>query len=217
MHTHPSRMGENPLRHTLIAQLLLLSSVAWGGDKPVSCELASKSIIGRSSSGIAQVSNLGDIEITCSVPARPFPTKPGESRNGLRAATTAYEVPSDGSKKSVPSEVHESGGGFGPDPEREWVDFYVHIPLESAERDAEVRRYLAKLEKSLEPEQITKEAHQRALERTRDLVYQHRLGHFQVECRISDGDRVIGVAFVELEVLFKGRFSEVGLPASPPV
>jgi hypothetical protein len=28
---------------------------------------------------------------------------------------------------------------------------------------------------------------------------------------------VIGVGVVELEVLFKGRFSEVGLPASPPV
>jgi hypothetical protein len=38
-----------------------------------------------------------------------------------------------------------------------------------------------------------------------------------VECRISGSDHVIGVDFVELEVLFKGRFSEVGLPASPPV
>jgi hypothetical protein len=195
----------------------LLSSVALGGDRPASCDLASKSIVSRSSSGLAQVSNLGDIEITCRFPARAFPTKPGEGRKGLRAATTAYEVSPDGSKKSVPSEVHESGGGFGPDPKREWVDFYVHIPLESAERDGEVRRYLAKLEKSLAPEQVTEEAHQRALERTRDLVYQHRVGHFQVECRISDGDRVIGVGFVELEVLFKGRFSEVGLPASPPV
>jgi hypothetical protein len=122
------------LRHKLIAQLLLLSSVAFGADKPVSCELASKSIVSRSSSGVAQVSNLGDIEITCRVPVRPFPTKQGESRNGLRTATTAYEVSPDGSKKSVPSEVHESGGGFGPDPEREWVDFYVHIPLESEQR-----------------------------------------------------------------------------------
>ena len=67
------------------------------------------------------------------------------------------------------------------------------------------------------PEQITEEAHQRALERTRELVYQHRVGHFQVECRILDGDRVMGVGIVEVEVLFKGRFSDVGLPASPPV
>lgn len=200
-----------------MAQLLLLSSVAFGGDKPASCELASKSIVSRSSSGLAQVSNLGDIQITCRVPTRPFPTKPGESHNGLRAATTAYKISRDGSKELVPSEVHQSGGGFGPDPEPEWVDFYVHIRLESAERDAEARRYLAKLGKSMAPEQITEEAHQRALERTRELVYQHRVGHFQVECRILDGDRVMGVGVVELEVLFKGRFSDVGLPASPPV
>jgi hypothetical protein len=208
---------ESSLRYVLITQLLLLSSVALGGDQPASCDLASKSIVSRSSSGVAQVSNLGDIEITCRVPVRPFPTEPGKSRNGLRAATTAYKISPDGRKKSVPSEVHESGGGFGSDPEREWVDFYVHIPLASAECDAEARRYLAKIEKSIAPEQITGEAHQRALERTRELVYQHRVGHFQVLCRIMDGDRVMGVGIVELEVLFKGRFSDVGLPASPPV
>jgi len=201
----------------LLAQLLLLSSAAFGGDKPASCELANNSIVSRSSSGLAQVSNLGGIQITCRVPAQPFPTKPGESHNGLRAATTAYKISPDGSKERVPSEVHQSGGGFGPDPGSEWVDFYVHIRLESAERDAEARRYLAKLEKSMAPEQITEEAQQRALERTRELVYQHRVGHFQVECHILDGDRVIGVGVVELEVLFKGRFSDVGPPASPPV
>ena len=208
---------ESSLKYMLIAQLLLFSSVAFGGDKPASCELAGKSIVSRSSSGLAQVSNLGDIQITCRVPARPFPTEPGESRNGLRAATSAYKISPDGSKELVASEVHQSGGGFEPDPELEWVDFYVHIPLESAERDAEARRFLAKVEKSMPSEQITVEAHQRALERTRELVYQHRVGHFQVGCRILDGDRVMGVGFVEIEVLFKGRFSDVGLPASSPV
>ena len=200
-----------------MAQLLLLSSAAFGGDKPAACELASKNIVSRSSSGLAQVSNLGDIQITCRVPVRPFPTKPGESRNGLRAATTAYKISPDGHKKSVPSEVHQSGGGFGPDPEPEWVDFYVHIPLEPAERDAEVRRYLAKLEESMPLGSMTEEAQQRALERGREFVYQHRVGHFRVKCRILDGDRVIGVGVVELEVLFKGRFSDFGLPAQPPV
>jgi hypothetical protein len=204
------------LRYVLIIQLLFLSSVALGGDQPASCELASKSIVSRSSSGLAQVSNLGDIQITCRVPVRAFPTKPGESRSGLRAATTAYKISPDGSKKTVPSEVHESGGGFDPDSEREWVDFYVHIPLPSPERDAEVRRYLAKMEKSITG-QITEESHQRALERIRELVYQHRAGHFQVVCRILNGDSVMAVGIVELEVLFKGRFSDVGLPASPPV
>lgn len=193
--------------------------MAFGGDKPASCELASKDIVSRSSSGLAQVSNLGDIQITCRVPARPFPTKPGESRNGLRAATTAYKISPDGHKKLVSSEVHQSGGGgggFGPDPGPEWIVFYVHIPIASAERDAEARRYLAKLEESMPIGPITGEAQQRALERIGEFVYQHRVGHFQVECRILDGDRVMGVGVVELEVLFKGRSSDFGLPAQPP-
>jgi hypothetical protein len=195
--------------------------VAFGGDTPALCELASKSVVSRSSAGIAQVSNLGSIQVICRVPARPFPTEPGGAgRYGLRVATTAYKISPNGSKKLVPSEGHQTGGGgggFGPDPEPEEVYFYVHIPLESAERDAEVRRYLTKIEKSMAPEQITEEAHHRALERLAELVYQDRVGHFQVECRVLDGDRVMGVGVVELEVLFKGRFSDVGLPAQPPV
>jgi len=210
------------LRYILIAQLLLLSSVAvaFGNDQPASCELASKSIVSRSSSGLAQVSNLGTIEITCRVPARPFPTKPGEGRNGLTAATAAYKISSDSSKELVPSEVKQFGGGFQADPDLEWVAFYVHIQLKDAERDEEARRYIARLFKSMTSEQskqIPEGAHQRALERTREFVYQNRLGHFQVECRILDGDRVMGVGVVELEVLFKGRFSDVELPGSPPV
>jgi hypothetical protein len=207
------------LRYLLLAQLLLLSSVAFGGDKPASCDLASKSIVSRSPSGLAQVSNLAGFQITCRVPARPFPSKRGEGRNALRAATTAYKFLPDGSKKFVPSETRESGGGFGPD--EEWVGFSVVIPLEPAKRDAEARRLLAKLEKfvkSRAPEQMTAEADRRALERLQEFVYhyQERVGHFQVECRLMDGDRVMGVGVVELEVLFKGHYSEVLLPAAPP-
>jgi hypothetical protein len=65
--------------------------------------------------------------------------------------------------------------------------------------------------------QIPEGAHQRALERMREFVYQNRLGHFYLECRILDDDRVMGVGVVELEVLFKGRFSDIGVPGSPPV
>ena len=202
------------MRSMLLAQLLFLSCVAFGGDKPARCELASKSIVSSSSSGLAQVSNLGDIRITCRVQARQFPTKPGESRNGLKVATTAFKISPGGSKKLVPSEVLQSGGGF--DPGTEWVDFYVHIPLPPAERDAEARKYLAKIEKSIPPDQITEKAHQQRLERVRELVYQHRVGHFQVECHVLDGDRVMGVGVVEFEVLFKGRFSDAGLPGAPP-
>lgn len=104
----------------ILALLLLLSPVAFGGDKPTSCELARQSIVSRSSSGLAQVSNVGDIQITCRVPARPFPTKPGTTRSGLKLEATTYKVSPDGSKKSVLSEVHLSGGGggFESNPER---------------------------------------------------------------------------------------------------
>jgi len=122
----------------------------------------------------------------------------------------------------VPSEVHVFGGGgdgFGADPEPEYVDFYVHIPLDSEELDAEARRYLAKVEQSMTPEQksqIKKDDWERGLERLREFVYQHRVGHFQLDCRVLDGSRVMGSDVVELEVLFKGRFSDIGLPGSPP-
>ncbi len=148
------------MRYMLLAQLLVLSSAALGGDKPVSCELASKSIMSRSSSGLAQVSNLGDIQIRCHVPARPFPTKPGEVQYMPRVATSAYKVSPDGTRQLVPSEVKQSGGGS--DSGQEWVDFLVHIPLDPAERDEEAGRYLAKIEKSTRA-QITEEVHQRAL------------------------------------------------------
>ena len=205
-----------------LSPILLFASVAFAADTRPSCEMAKESIVSRSSSGLAQVSNLGGIHITCHVPARPFPTKPGETRYGLQAATTAYEMSADGSKKLVPSEVHivgGGGGGFGPKMEPEWVDFDVLIPLDSKELDAEARRYLAKLEESMTPEQkaqFTAYPQEKALENLRQLVYQNRLGHFQLDCRVLDGSRVMVTDSVELEVLFKGRFSDVGLPGSPP-
>ena len=111
-------------------------------------ELTTKNIMSRSSSGLAQVSNVGDIEITCRVAARPFPSKPGESRNGLTAATEAYLTSSDGTEMLVPSEVivhGGGGGGFMVAEGQEWVAFYVHIPLDAAERDSEARNYLDKM------------------------------------------------------------------------
>ena len=44
------------------------------------------------------------------------------------------------------------------------------------------------------------------------IVNQHRVGRFQVECRVLDTGRVMGVGRVDLEVLFKGRFSDSVLP-----
>ena len=205
--------------YALLAQLLFLTSVSSTNDQPASCELVSKSVVSRTSSGVAQISNLGVIEITCRVPGRPFPTKPGDSRNGLTVVTSAYKIISVDASEPVPSEVKLSGGGSRSAPRSEWVNFYVHIPLESAERDAEVQRYLDKFYKALGPDQvkqITEEQRQKAPERLREFVYQNRVGRFQMQCRVMDGDRVMGVDTVEFEVLFKGRFSDSWLAGAPP-
>jgi hypothetical protein len=207
-------------RYMIIEQVLLYAAVMYGSDTRAVCDLDKASILSRSPQGLVQVSNLGSIQIRCRVPQRPFPTKPGEGRYGLRAETTAYEVLANRTKKLVPSGVDVVGGGFGPEPEPEWVDFYVKIPLESRELDSEANRYLAKLEQSLTPEQKQQfawVAHKdEAREKFRRLVNQHRVGHFQVECRVLDGARVIGIGAIEFEILFKGRFSDM-LPGSPPV
>jgi len=210
------------LKYLLLAQILLTACLASAGDETASCNLTDKSVVARTSSGLAQVSNMGDIEITCSVPARL------ERPYMLKVATVASQISADGSKKPVPSEAIPTGSGVGAcapregDPEKEWIIFYVHLPLEPTERDDEARKYLAKMEKEREKAwpsllQLTEEDRQRALERLREFVYQHRVGHFQIECRILDGDRLMGVGVIELEVLFKGRFSEVGLFGAPPV
>ena len=211
------------MRFVMLTPILLYASVAFATDTLPSCEIAKESIVSRSSFGLAQVSNLGGIRITCRVPARPFPTTPGgERRYSLKAATTAYEILRDGSKKLVPSEVHIVGGGgdgFGADPAPEWVEFDVLIPLDSKELDAEVRRYLAKMMGSMTPEQkaqVGQFPQEKVLKNIRELVYQSRVGHFQLECHVPDGSRVLGTASVELEVLFKGRFSDIGLPGWSP-
>jgi hypothetical protein len=49
-----------------------------------------------------------------------------------------------------------------------------------------------------------------------EMVYQQRTGDFRLNCRVLDGDHTIGVGVVEIEVLFKGRFSDVGMPGAPP-
>jgi hypothetical protein len=212
----------------LIVQLLsplFLPLIALAAEKPALCGLTGNSIVGRSASGVAQVSNLGDIEIRCSIPARPFPLRPGESRNGLRSSVTTHKISPDGSKELewLASEAHVTGGGFDRgDSPQEWVIFYVHIPLESAELDAEANRYLAKLETArgqqpMPTAPLTEEERRRALANIRSLVYQHRDGRFLIECHVMDRDQVMGVGKVELEVLFKGRFSDAGLSGAPPV
>jgi hypothetical protein len=202
------------LKCVLLAQVSLMPCVAFGSDKPVFCELEKKSIVSRSSAGVAQVSNLGDIQITCHVPPRPFPTKPGESRNALRVSATVYKVSQDGSKKLVRSEALVTGGGFTPN--EEFSLFHLNIPLDQAEREAEAQRLYARMEDAMpQLREGSEESRRKAVEGLAEFVSQHRVGRFLVECRVLDEERVLGVGSVELEVLFKGRFSDVGLPAAP--
>jgi hypothetical protein len=198
----------------MLAPILLLTSVAFANDQLASCEIEKSTIVSLSSVGLVQVSNLALIEVICSVRARPFSIKPGEFRNGLRAATTAYEIAQNGDPKEVPSEADASGGGEDFKQEREWVNFHVFLPLDPAEREIEARRYIANLKKKLASDPIADrlpwqqlESPQK-LEALSDLVSQHRVGHFRVECRVLDSTRVIGVGVIEFEVLFKGRFSD---------
>src|SRR6266550_4820223 len=123
----------------------LVSTLVFAEVGPASCEISDKSIVSRTSSGVAQVSNLGLIQVRCSVNARPWPSKPGDVRDGLKAAVTVYKVSVDGTRKVVPSEVKLSGGGSGD--AAEWVDFYIDIPIDAVERDAEASRFLANLER----------------------------------------------------------------------
>jgi hypothetical protein len=178
-----------------------------------SCDLAKDSILSRSAAGVAQVSNIGDIHITCRVPARPFPSEPGQHRGILEPKTTIFEISEKNEPKSVPSEVNTFAGGF--DSTIEWVEFYVHIPLDPDERDAEACRYLAKLRDSMSPEQreqFPKSGEEKALEGIRSLVYQHRLGHFRMNFQFSDGQHQLGGDTIEIETLFKGHFSDKGCP-----
>ena len=191
----------------LLLQFLLLPTLALAEHGPASCEIAHRSVVSITASGIAQVGNLGLIQIRCSVGARPFPLKPGSFRNGLKADATVYNMSADGTRKSVPSDVNATGGGL--DGDTEWVDFYIHIPLDDAERDAEIRRYIANLEgwKTDQSQELIRHLRKNP-QALAPMITQNRAGLFEVDCRVLDGEAVIGVGTVDLEVLFTGRFSD---------
>lgn len=195
----------------VLAHILLLTSIAAVDSRTASCKLRDSSVLSHSSAGLAQVSNLRLIEIRCSIPARPFPMKPGDFRNGLRATATAYQIGRDG-RKEVPSEANPSG--FGDDEgagngSQELVLFAVNLPLDPTQRDLEFHRWLEKLQEKSQ-RQLAANANPQAMEMLSQAVSQNRAGHFLIECRVLDGSRVIGVGSVEFEVLFKGRFSDQG-------
>jgi hypothetical protein len=49
----------------LVCPLLLVSTIAFADHDTVSCQISEKSVVGHSASGVAQVSNLGLIQIKC--------------------------------------------------------------------------------------------------------------------------------------------------------
>ena len=216
----------------LPAHILLLMSLAAVDGHTASCKLRDSSILSHSSAGLDQVSNLAFIEVECSVPSRPFPSKPGESRAGLRAATTAHQIDQSGVRKEVPSETNSRGGGQNGFSAPEFVWFTITLPLDPADRMLEAQRWISKLQETakqdtdLSRQQVTETllhdlSSPQSMEKLSQEISQHRAGHFQVECRVLDGDRMVGVGALEFEVLFKGRFSDrLGPPGywqtSPP-
>jgi hypothetical protein len=195
----------------MLAPILLLSPFALASNHSATCEVAKSSILSRSSTGLPQVSNLAMIEIKCSVAERRFPSRPGESRNALQMATTAYLLSADGSRKEVPSKTNASGGGD--DGETEYVSFDIELPLDQADRGLEARRYLDRLlEKSTM--QVSDSDRKRLVDSlAEDGVSQHRTGIFHIDCKMLDGALVYGIGGFDLEVVFKGRFSDhYGLP-----
>ena len=90
------------MRYTILALTLLLTSFAFAGDPRANCSLTKASILSVTSSGVAQVSNVGLIDLTRSFPGRPFPTQPGTSKSLPKVVSTAYEIKSNGDKEQVP-------------------------------------------------------------------------------------------------------------------
>jgi len=198
----------------VLTQTVLVASLALSGGLAeaqgwASCEVGHSSLLNRSSSGVAQVSNLGLIDIQCRVPRRLY--KAGTVQHGLKVDATVYQVSPSRVRGIVPSRVNVSGGGLG-DSESEYVRFYVDIPVDPSERDAAIRKYLSDLASSAASSPNEEEREQARLvekmgpQALTPIFRQHRVGRFQVGCRLLDEGRVVGVGRADLEVLFEGRF-----------
>jgi len=191
-----------------VAPILLASIHALASDGAASCEIKEKSIVNRSSSGVAQVSNLGLIEMECRFPARPFPI-PGLPE----VETSVHEIHADGTENLVASKVNEVGGSYNIG--SEGIDFDLSIPLSPTELDVEAQDILAALVRNAKDEnekQALREAFRRRMredpQTMAEFITEHRAGHFEVKCRIMDETRLLGVGRVGLDVLFDGRFSD---------
>jgi hypothetical protein len=187
------------MKYCVVLAVLLCSSLSFAADQQASCVIDETSILGRSPSGVPQISNVDHIQITCRVPGRAWPSdaKPGFGRFALRLKTVAYQIGDDGKKTVVPSYSNVTGGSScGPpqvsgDCHEESLLWYLNIPIDPADAIAEMRELDRKreTERPLSPEQrqvverrmSELEAHPEELA---DIVRQYRPGHFIVECRV---------------------------------
>ena len=180
----------------LIASLVVVAAPVSAAAQS-SCIVEPSSVIGRSPSGVAQVSNLGLIHLRAHVPNRPLP-RTGRLE-GLKADVTVYQISGAGSRTIVPSRVIQSGGGG--DASTEYAGFVLDIPVDPSERDAAIGEFLARLGPAPSDDRT-----RMARGAVAQMFRQHRTGLFRVECRVLDEARVVGVAGVDVEVVFKGRF-----------
>ncbi len=203
------------MKYLVYALILLLPCAAHAGEGSAECVIAEESVLSHTSAGLPQVSNVALIAVVCTIPERPFPTLPGTGRSGLRAASHTYWILPDGSERLVPSTASANGGSWGEG--KESVLFDLHVPLDPKDQDAEVIRYWQK-NKDRMPSSLQAALTKKAIrESLKQLIYQHRLGRFRVQCHVTDGTQILGVGSVEFEIVFRGRFSDIGPAVSPPL
>jgi hypothetical protein len=184
----------------MVSQLLLIAALASSSQPAPAaaarCEVAPARIVSRSPRGIPQVSNLDLLLLRASVPSRPYPAS-GEGLYALQAEATVYSVSPKGEKSIVSSSVKMSGGGD--DEKSDWTEFWLDIPIDATERAAETLRYLTDIG-------VGPGLQEKGAQAFAGIFRQHRVGTFQVECRVLDQGRLLGVGRADLEVLFKGNF-----------
>jgi hypothetical protein len=102
--------------------------------------------------------------------------------------------------------------GSGGDSQEESVYLYLDIPVDESERDAASRAFIADLARRAASSPNETERAQAIRFQGVDvrmlgqMVRQHRVGRFRVEFRVLDDTRLVGVAPLDLEVVFKGAF-----------
>jgi hypothetical protein len=180
----------------VIAQIVLVTSMALGaqlppGKAPTTCTVDPQSVLSRAPSGVVEVSNLEFIRLQARVPKRPLPAS--GVLYALQVEATVYAAPLNGKRSAVLAKVASVGSGS--DGTTDFVDFVLDIPLEPSERDAAIRKYLKEVGGPAAAEQAFA-----------GIFRQHRLGRFEVECRVLDEGRVVGTARTELAVVFTGNF-----------